>query len=175
VNKLSKRQKIYVEERLAGFAPTLSARAAGYTANATSAGKRLEVNPNVQFALSTQKARQLVHTVKVDVLPPDPVSDPSNASKTQPSAGNTASLSKSGPIVPEVSTQVFVVPRFPFIKPVDREELLSILSNILRDQTEVLSHRILAAKIISDLQGFLDPSKRAGDVFVTLGEVEKNL
>jgi hypothetical protein len=175
---LSKRQKKYVESRINGATPTDAARIAGYTANASCSSIRLEKNENVQLALATQKARQLVVSVKtVDVLPPDhdPVSTTSGTPKSHQNAGKCPSLSKSTAIVPAVSSQVCVIPRFPLIEPVDRDELLSILSNILRDQQEVLSHRLLAAKIISDLRGFLDPTKRQGDVFVTLGEVEKNL
>jgi hypothetical protein len=175
---LSAKQKIYVEHRLNGFTPIDAAKAAGYLTNPSCSSIRLEAADNIKLALATQKARQLVVSVKtVDVLPPDhdPVSTTSGTPKSHQNAGKCASLSKSTAIVPAVSSSVCVIPRFPLIEPVDREELLSILSNILRDQQEILSHRLLAAKIISDLQGFLDPAKRAGDVFVTLGEVEKNL
>ena len=172
---LSARQKTYVEYRLGGATPIEAARLAGYTTNPSCSSIRLESADNIKLALATQKARQIVKTVEIDVIPPPPVSDTADTLTLHQNAGKCPTLSKSTAIVPAVSSQVCVIPRFPLIEPVDRDELLSILSNILRDQQEVLSHRLLAAKIISDLQGFLDPAKRQGDVFVSLGEVEKNL
>ena len=161
---LTQRQKKYVELRLQGLDPWDAAKTLGYKNTAQTATTN-ESLPKIITALSAAKARQMLQPASMSV----PAVQVPIVPQTVPSAPVPAANQ------PIDLRNTWAPQPIPLVTPLSRSELVSALTNVVRDLDQPLQSRILASKLLCDLSGWLDPSKRQGDVFIRLGEEEKNL
>ena len=143
--KLTYKQQKYASLRAKGFSRLESAKACGYT-QASINSFRLESNLKVQAYIETERQRLIAD-------------------------GSTPAL----PTEIMAPGDTYIPKKISLCEPVSRAELLSAMSNIVRNEQMALTSRILAAKLMSDLQGWLEPNQRQTDIVIKLGVDEEKL
>jgi hypothetical protein len=143
--RLTWRQQKYASLRAKGFSRLECAKAVGYSQTSLCS---LRNEQNVKVLAYIEAERQRLKTDNETPSMPTEIMCP----------GDT-----------------YVPRKISLCEPVSRAELLSAMSNIVRNENMALTSRILAAKLMSDLQGWLEPNQRQNDVVIKLGADEEKL
>ena len=143
--RLTYRQQKYASLRAKGFSRLECAKACGYSQTSLNS-LRLEQNVKVLAYVEAERQR-----LKADNVTP------------------------SMPVEIMCPGDTYVPRKISLCEPVSRAELLSAMSNIVRSVDMPLTSRILAAKLMSDLQGWLEPNQRQTDIVIKLGVDEEKL